>query len=142
MNTTARTKQIIIYGSIFMILSVILLFISLNADYTALKETEATAEEPIPWPETTPIEDQQEPLESSDIEEDSVIKEALKLINMTEEEYTNEDLQDFRDAFQRLIDAADVVYSPHDPSEASENGTPKSESVSLDSSYDKLSNSE
>ncbi len=142
MNTTARTKQLIIYGSIFMILSVILLFISLNADYTALKETEATAEEPIPLPETTPIEDQQEPLESSDIEEDSVIKEALKLINMTEEEYTNEDLQDFRDAFQRLIDAADVVYSPHDPSEASENGTPKSESVSLDSSYDKLSNSE
>lgn len=142
MNTTTRTKQIIIYGSIFMILVVILLFVSLHNDYSALKETEAVVEDPISFPETSPVEPLQEPLVSSDIEEDSVVKEALKLINMTEEDYLNDDLQDFRDAFQRLIDAADVVYSPHDPSEASENGTPKSESVSLDSSYDKLSNLE
>lgn len=142
MNTTTLTKQIIIYGSIFMILVVILLFISLHDDYIALKETEAIGEEPISFPETQMEDYQQEPHEYSDISDDSVVQEALKLINMTEEEYINEDLQDFRDTLQRLIDAAEVVYSPHEPYESSESGTPKSENTSLDSSYDKLSNLE
>lgn len=86
---------------------------------------------------------------SSDIDDDSVILRAKKILNQDKKELiVDEEEEEFKDILRRLLNAAERFDSPFEHSEHSEHSeesgirSSELESVSLESSYDKLSISE